>query len=237
MSTRTFLAAALFAAAIHSPALAQEVPQALESYKPHEIVEAVISEARALSLTADQVKRLDDLHVSVRDERHRWAETAGNKAHHTLKMKPMVSQARAYGDALAILSTTQREQVERKFGAPGYVPTVPSLATAVPPSLDALKPHEIVEAIVAERGSLGLSEEQVSDLTALHIAVRDEAHRYARKAHGAKGPEHMMMEPMITKRRAYNDALSYLTPDQQARAATRFRDPAYRAAVKDTAKK
>lgn len=237
MSTRTFLAAALFAAAIQSPALAQQVPQALESYKPHEIVEAVISEAGPLSLTADQVKRLDDLHLFVRDERHRWAEAAGNKAHHTLKMKPMVSQERAYRDALAILSTTQREQVERMFGASGYVPTVPSLATAVPPSLDALKPHEIVEALVAERGSLGLSEEQVRDLTALHIAVRDEAHRYTREAHGAKGPEHMMMEPMITKRRAYNDALSYLTADQQARAATRFRDPAYRAPVKDTAKK
>jgi hypothetical protein len=236
MSTRTFLAAALLAAAIRSPALAQQVPQALESYKPHEIVEAVISEARPLGLAADQVKRLDDLHVSVRDERHRWAETPGNKAHQALKMKPMISQERAYGDALAILTTTQREQVEGKFAARGYVPTVPSLATAVPASLDALKPHEMVETFVAERGSLGLSEQQVRDLTALHIAIRDEAHRYTRKAHGGKGPEHMMMKPMITKRRAYNDALSYLTPDQQARAAARFRDPAYRAPGKDTAK-
>ena len=236
MSTRTLLAAALFAAAIQSPALAQQVPQALESYKPHEIVEAVISEARPLRLTADQVKRLDDLHLSVRDERHRWAETGGNKAHHTLKMKPMISQERAYGDALAILTTTQREHLERSFGAPGYVPTVPSLATAVPTSLEALKPHEIVEAFLAERETLGLSGQQVLDLHALHIAVRDEPHRYTRKAHGAKGPEHMMMEPMITKRRAYNDALSYLTPDQQARAAGRFRDPAYRAPTKDAAK-
>jgi hypothetical protein len=116
MSTRTFLAAALFAAAIRSPALAQQVPQALERNKPHEIVEAVISEARPLSLSVDQVKGLDDLHVSVRD------------------------------------------------------------------------------------------------------------------------PEHMMMEPMITKRGAYNDALSYLTPDRQARAAARFRDPAYRSPTKDAAK-
>ena len=45
-----------------------------------------------------------------------------------------------------------------------------------------------------------------------------------------------MMEPMITKRRAYNDALSYLTPDQQGRAALRFRDPAYRPPQKDAAK-
>jgi hypothetical protein len=234
MSTRAYLAAALFAAAIPSPAPAQQVPRALESYKPHEIVEAVVSEARALNLTADQVKRLDDLHVSVRDERHRWAETPGNKAHKGVAMKPMISQKRAYGDALAILNKTQREQVERTFAAPGYVPTVPSLATAVPPSLDALEPHEIVEAVVSERTSLGLSDDQVRDLTALHVAVRDEAHRYTRKAHGAKGPEHMMMEPMITKRRAYNDALSYLTPDQQARAAARFRDPAFRAPAKDT---
>lgn len=236
MSTRTFLAAALFTAAIHSPALAQQVPQALESYKPHEIVEAVISEAQPLSLTADQVKRLDALHVSVRDERHRWAETPGNKAHKTLKMKSMISQERAYRDALAILTATQRQQLERSFGAPGYVPTVPSLATAVPTSLDALKPHEIVEAFLAERETLGLSAQQVLDLHALHLAVRDEPHRYARKAHGAKGPEHMMMEPMISKRRAYNDALSYLTADQQGRAAARFRDPAYRAPVKAAAK-
>ena len=217
MSTRTFLAAALFAAAIRSPALAQQVPQALESYKPHEIVEAVISEARTLSLTADQVKRLNDLHVSVRDERHRWAENPGNKAHHVLKMKPMISQERAYRDALAILTTTQRDQLERNFGAPGYKPTVPSLATAVPPSLESLQPHEIVEAFLAERETLGLSGQEVLDLHALHIAVRDELHRYTRKAHGAKGPEHMMMEPMITKRRAYNDALSYLTADQQVK--------------------
>lgn len=236
MSTRTFLAAALFTAAIHSPALAQQVPQALESYKPHEIVEAVISEAQPLSLTADQVKRLDALHVSVRDERHRWAETPGNKAHKTLKMKSMISQERAYRDALAILTATQRQQLERSFGETGYVPTVPSLATAVPTSLDALKPHEIVEAFLAERETLGLSAQQVLDLHALHLAVRDEPHRYARKAHGAKGPEHMMMEPMISKRRAYNDALSYLTADQQGRAAARFRDPAYRAPVKAAAK-
>ena len=234
MSTRTLLAAALFAAAMHSPALAQQkVPQSLETYKPHEIVEAVVSEAKTLDLTTDQVKRLNDLHVSVRDERHRWAPIAGNKAHHTLKMKPMISQKRAYSDALAILTDTQRRQAEQKFEAPGYVPTVPSLATAVPPSLESLKPHEIVEAILAERATLGLTSEQARDLGALHVAIRDEQHRYTREAHGSKGPEHMMMEPMISKRRAYNDALSYLTPDQQDRANRRFRDPADRASHKD----
>ena len=74
---------------------------------------------------------------------------------------------------------------------------------------------------------------RLRDLGALHVALRDEQHRYTREAHGSKGPEHMMMEPMISKRRAYNDALSYLTPDQQDRATRRFRDPAYRVPHKD----
>ena len=228
MSTRTFMVAALFAGAIQSPALAQQnVPTSLESYKPHETVEAVISEAGTLGLTADQVERLDDLHLSVRDERHRWAPTSGNKAHQTLRMKPMISQKRAYTDALTILTLTQQEQIEWAFGTPGYVPTVPSLATTVPGSLENLPPHEIVEAILAERGSFGLSAQQIFDLETLHVAVRDEPHRYTRQVHGPKGPEHMMMQPMITKQRAYNDALSYLTPDQQGRAAVWFRNPAY----------
>ncbi len=237
MTTRTLMVAALFAAAIQLPALAQqEVPQSLENLKPHEIVEAVISEAGTTGLTADQVKRLDDLHVSVRDERHRWAPTPGNKAHQALQMKPMISQERAYTDALAILTLTQREQLERTFGAPGYVPTVPSLATAVPPSFEDLKPHEIVEVFVSESVTLGLSAQQIRDLDALHVAIRDEPHRYTRQAHGPKGPEHMMMEPMISQRRAYNDALSYLTPGQQGGAARRFRDPAYRPPQKSAAR-
>jgi hypothetical protein len=232
MSIRILLAAALIAGATHSPALAQQVPGSLESYKPHEIVEAVISEGGTVRLTPDQLKRLDSLHLSVRDERHRWAAAPGNKAHQTLRMRPMISQKRAYSDALAILTATQREELARTFAAPGYVPRVPSLATAVPTSLESLAPHEVVEAFLAERATLGLSPQQYRDLETLHVAIRDEQHRYTRQAHGAKGPEHMMMEPMITRRRAYNDALSYLTTEQQDRATRRFRDPAYRAPQK-----
>jgi len=228
MSTRTFLAAAFLAAAIQTPAHAQRaVPTSLESYRPHEIVEAVISEAGTLGLSSVQVKRLDDLHVAVRGERHRWEPIPGTKAHQALRMRPMISQERAYGDALAILTPGQRQQVEQKFQARGYVPTVPTLATAVPPSLQALAPHEIVEAFLAERNRFELTPQQVRELEKLHVAIRDEQHRYTRRAHGSKGPEHMMMEPMITKRRAYNDALSYLTPDQQGRAARWFRNPDY----------
>ena len=39
----------------------------------------------------------------------------------------------------------------------------------------------------------------------------------------------MMMEPMISQRRAYNDALSYLTKDQQLAADRLFRSPGYKA--------
>jgi hypothetical protein len=99
---------------------------------------------------------------------------------------------------------------------------------SVPTSLQALAPHEIVEAFLAERAGFELTPQQVRELEKLHVAVRDERHRYTRRAHGSKGPEHMMMEPMITKRRAYDDALSHLTPDQQGRAARWFRNPDYR---------
>lgn len=230
MSARAYLAAALLMAAVQSPAFAQQhVPESLQRYKPHELVEAVIGEGGTLGLTDDQVKRLDDLHVTVRDEQHHWEQIPGTKAHVALRMKPMISQERAYGDALAILTPDQRTQFTAKAQATGYVPIVPSLATTVPPALESRAPHEIVEVFLAERAGLELTAEQVRDLEALHIAIRDEQHRYNRKAHGAKGPEHMMMEPMISKRRAYNDALSYLTQGQQDRATRLFRDPAYKA--------
>jgi hypothetical protein len=229
VSPRTLLAAAIFAVAIHAPASAQQqLPRALDSYKPHEIVEAVISEATPLALTTDQARRLDELHVTVRDERHRWAPISGSKAHVALRMAPMISQEEAYRGALAVLTAAQREKVEQTFAATNYVPTIPSLATAVPPSLDGLQPHQIVEAVLAERGSLKLSEDQARDLDALHRAVRDEPHRYIWTSHGPKGPGHLMMAPMISKRRAYNDALSYLTPEQRSLAVRRFREPGYR---------
>ena len=38
-----------------------------------------------------------------------------------------------------------------------------------------------------------------------------------------------MMEPMISKRRAYNDAISFLTQEQRERSMKRFNAPAYKA--------
>ena len=233
MLNRTLLAAAFLASAVPSAQLAaqQQVPASLSAFKPHEVVEAVISEAKSLRLTERQLARLDSIHVAVRDERHRWTPTPGNKAHRNLRMEPMISQEKAYSDALAVFTPVQRNAVVKRFSDEGYVPVVPSLASKVPASLKGLKPHEIVRVFTAEAGALGLSQNQVEDLESLHVAVRDEPHRYTRRAAPSKAHVRRIMEPMISRRRAYNDALSYLTPDQQERAIKLFNAPSYKPAV------
>jgi hypothetical protein len=144
-------------------------------------------------------------------------------------MKPMISRKKAYTDALAVLTPAQRGAVIKRFNDPDYVPLVPSLASKVPSSLEGLKPHEIVQVFSAEAEALELSEDQMHDLQALHIAVRDEPHRYTRMGPPGKAHQHQMMEPMISKRRAYNDAMSRLTPEQRETAMKRFNAPAYKA--------
>ena len=232
MLNRTLMVAAFLASAVPAALAAQkEVPASLSAFKPHEVVEAVISEAKSLRLTEQQLARLESIHVAVRDERHRWTETPGNKAHRNVRMEPMISQEKAYSDALAVLTPAQRNAMVKRFNDEGYVPVVPSLASKVPASLEGLKPHEIVQVVAAEAGALGLSQNQVEDLESLHVAVRDEPHRYTMR--GAPGKAHMQrrMEPMISRRRAYNDALSYLTPDQQERAIKAFNRPSYKPPV------
>ena len=233
MLNRTLLVAAFLASAASPAQLSaqKEVPASLSAFKPHEVVEAVISESKLIVLTADQVARLNAIHVAVRDERHRWTQTAGNKTHQNTRMRPMISQEKAYGDAVAVLTPSQRSVVLERFNDKSYVPVVPSLASKVPASLEGLQPHEIVQVFAAEAGALGLSQNQVKDLESLHVAVRDESHRYTMR--GAPGKAHMqrMMEPMISRRRAYNDALSYLTPDQQERATKLFGVPSYKPVV------
>ncbi len=206
----------------------QQVPAALENLKPHEVVEAVTSEAEPLGLTIDQVQQLDSLHIAVRDERHQWKRTPGQKAHKGLKMRPMISADSAYRQALTVLKPEQRSRLARRLADTTFVPVVPSLATEVPASLGDLKPHEIPQAFMAERQRLGLSDAQVQSLQALHVAIRDEKHQYEKRSHGPRGHPHMMMEPMVSKRRAYNDALSYLTTEQQASAGRIFRAANYK---------
>ncbi len=233
MLNRTWLAAALLACAAPSvPAPEQEeVPASLGAFKPHEVVEAFTAEAKSLALTPEQLDRLDSLHVAVRDERHRWTAAPGNKAHRRVKMKPMISREKAYTDALAVLTPNQRGAVIKRFDDPDYSPVVPSLASQVPSSLEGLKPHEIVQVFSAETEALELSQDQAHDLQALHLLVRDEPHRYSRMGPPSKAHQRQMMEPMISKRRAYNDAMSFLTPEQRESAMKRFHAPGYKAPV------
>ncbi|MEP7327024.1 MAG: hypothetical protein ABI836_13820 [Gemmatimonadota bacterium] len=230
MLKRIGLAAALLAGALTTvPALAQDqVPASLDAFKPHEVVEAFTAEAKSIGLTVEQLAQLDSLHVAVRDERHHWSSGFGNKAHQGVRMTPMISREEAFGRAMAILTSAQREAVVRRFNAPDYVPMVPSLASAVPASLEDLEPHKIVQVFIVEAATLGLSEGQVKDLGELHVAVRDEQHRYTPMSPGTKAPQHQMMEPMISRRRAYNDALSILTPAQGEGAYRRFNTPGYK---------
>lgn len=232
MLNRTLLAAALLAGTVPSlPLLAQEkVPSSLTAFKPHEVVEAFTAEAKSIGLSQVQLARLDSLHVAVRDERHRWMPPPGtSKPYLATQMKPMISREKAFSQALAILTVAQRQAIIERFNAPDYVPIVPSLASQVPSSLERLKPHEIVQVFSAEAEALELSESQMHDLEALHIAVRDEPHRYTRRGPPGKTHQNQLMEPMISKRRAYNDALSYLTAEQQELAFKRFSAPGYKA--------
>ena len=142
---------------------------------------------------------------------------------------PRPSGKKAYTDALAVLTPAQRGAVIKRFNDPDYAPMVPSLASQIPSSLEGLKPHEIVQVFSAEAEALELGEDQMHDLQALHLVVRDEPHRYSRMGPPGKAHQHQMMEPMISKRRAYNDAMSYLTAEQQELALKRFNAPAYKA--------
>lgn len=230
MSKRLFLAVAPFwVLMLSTPVMSQQkAPEALSGLKPHEVVEAITAEAKQVNLTTDQLARLDSLHLAVRDERHRWTRAPGNKAHRDSRMQPMISRNQAYSDALNLLTPSQRASVMKQFDEEDYVPVVPSLLSVVPPSLEDLNPHEIVQVFTAEAEALGLTEAQQEDLQRLHVAVRDEPHSY--KTVGAPGKAHRrrMMEPMVSKRRAYNDALSYLTPGQQERAMKRFSGRGYK---------
>ena len=109
--------------AIIAPAAAQDqVPAALRSLKPAQIVEVVAAERQALDLTAVQARRLDSLNLAISTEPHRYktAPSAPGKAHRNKRMEPMVSGQQAYADALAILTKDQQARAKALFGDPEY---------------------------------------------------------------------------------------------------------------------
>ena len=98
----------------------------------------------------------------------------------------------------------------------------------VPAVLRDLKPHQIVEAVMAERQALGLTSLQERKLDSMHVAIRSEPHRYRTTASPGKAHRNTRMQPMISDQEAFEDALAVLTTEQRGRALARFNDAEYR---------
>ena len=105
----------------------------------------------------------------------------------------------------------------------------------VPQAFRGLKPHQVVEQIMAQKEVLQLTDEQFARLDNLSIAIRTEKHSFT---HQGGKPHNTQHVPMVTRRQAYDEALAILTPDQQARLEAMFlapnTAPAQRAARKLT---
>jgi Spy/CpxP family protein refolding chaperone len=191
-------------------AQAQNAPTELKSLKPHEVVEQVLNFRDRLALTDEQVAQLNELHITVRDEKHQYSHTGGKP--HVTTHQAMITRGQAYADAMAILTPEQREQ------AVSLLTTLPE-TIKLPASLNAGKPHEVVERILRERGRLGLSEAQVRDLEELHVVIRDEKHQYS---HVGGKPHESKHQRMITRQQAFADAMAVLSPEQRLRAVQLF---------------
>lgn len=185
------------------------VPE-LSGLKPHEVPRAVVSLRNELGLTEEQVTELNDLHVSIREEKHQYSHSGG-KPHNTLH-QAMVTRELAYTDAMAILTPDQRPQAVELFT------TLPE-TVKVPPALEDVKPHEIVEQVLSKRERLALRDDQVSELEALHVMIRDEKHRYI---HSGGKPHQTTHQQMVTQGQAFADAMATLSLEQRRIAVELF---------------
>jgi hypothetical protein len=120
----------------------------------------------------------------------------------------MVTRNQAYADAMAILTPEQRPR------AAELLTTLPE-TVKVPAALQGLKPHVIVERVLAQRKQLALSDDQVRQLEELHLMIRDEKHRYT---HQGGKPHLTTHQQMVTRSQAFGDAMAILTPDQRLQA-------------------
>jgi len=99
-------------------------------------------------------------------------------------------------------------------------------ADSIPPIPAGLKPlaaHEVVMQVRDQQAALGLTDQQVLDLDALHTQIRTEKHQYK---HQAGKPMDMQHVPMISQAQAYDEAMAVLTPEQQQRCQAIFAAPA-----------
>ena len=90
----------------------------------------------------------------------------------------------------------------------------------IPPGLDGLKPHEVVEQVLNKKVDLALSDDQVSKLTALHERVADEPHRF--KHDPTKKPHDVTHVPMISRQTAFDSTIAVLTPAQRDKLTSLF---------------
>lgn len=192
------------------PAQAQNPPAELKGLKPHEVVEQVLNFRQELALTNEQTRQLNELHNSVRDEKHQYMRASGKQR--GTKHQAMVTRGQAYADAMAVLTPGQRQ------AAVDLLTTLPQ-TIKIPMGLSTGKPHEVVEHILAQRKQLGLSEAQAQELGELHIMIRDEKHQYAR--HGGK-PNQTTHQRMISREQAFADAMALLSPEQRLRTVELF---------------
>lgn len=82
-----------------------------------------------------------------------------------------------------------------------------------------MAPHELVQRVLAHREQLRLSQAQANELSALHVMIRDEKHRYS---HGGGKPHKTVHEQMVTRSQAFADAMAILAPDQRLSAIELF---------------
>ena len=66
-------------------------------------------------------RTLDSMHLAIRSEPHRYRTTsAPSKAHRNTRMEPMISDQKAFGDALTVLTPEQRTRALSRFNDPDY---------------------------------------------------------------------------------------------------------------------
>jgi Spy/CpxP family protein refolding chaperone len=93
----------------------------------------------------------------------------------------------------------------------------------VPPAFKNLKPFQVVEQVMGQRQALNLTDAQFTRLDDLSLAIRSEKHRFT---HEGGKPHTTRHVPMVSRQKAYEQALAILTPDQQARLQALFPPPA-----------
>ena len=124
MSARIFLgatAALLLAAA--TPARADTLMlQAFKGLRPCHMVEQIMAQREALSLSYEQFAQLHELSLSIRNEKHRFTHQGGRP--HVTQHVPMITSQAAYEQTLAVLTPDQQARLEVLFPAPAPAPRV-----------------------------------------------------------------------------------------------------------------